>query len=201
MKHFKKIYTQNYSGASKYKWAIKMFVVAICFSLFFGFVSQALLNSMGVIVASLCICVFIFLAVYSDMLGIAVASADIDIFKKWKEQGIKGSEYGLILCENSEKMCCVCADVIGDICSTLCGAGGACIIATITKKLTNMNLILLASIAVSATIAGITIFFKAIMKERALNKSNLIILRLGYVFEMIFSRKKIKKKNKKQKSS
>ncbi len=201
MKQIKKIYTQNYSGASKYKWAIKMFVVAICFSLFFGFVSQALLNSMGVVVASLCICVFIFLAVYSDMIGIAVASADIEVFKKWKDKGIKGAEYGLILCENSEKMCCVCADVIGDICSTLCGAGGACIIATITKKLTNLNLILLASIAVSATIAGITIFFKAIMKERALNKSNLIILRIGYIFEILFNRKKIKKQNKNKKSS
>ncbi len=201
MKQYKKIYAQDYSGAKKYKWAIKMFVVAICFSLFFGFVSQALLNSMGVFVASICIAVFIFLAVFSDMLGIAVASADIEIFQKWKEQGVKGAEYGLILCKNSEKMCCICADVIGDICSTLCGAGGACIIATITKKLSNVNLILLSSIAVSALIAGITIFFKAIMKEKALNKSNLIILKMGRVFEILFNREWHKKRNKSSKSS
>ncbi len=183
MKKNFKISILNYSGSKKYKWAFKMFIIALCMSLFFGFVSQTLLTSMGVVVACVCISVFIFFNVLFDMLGIAVASADIEIFKKWNKENVKGASAGLMLCNNSEKMCSFCADVVGDICSTLCGAGGACVVASISSMLKNANLIILVSIAVSALIAGITIFFKAIMKEKALNHSDSIILKLGVLLE------------------
>ena len=65
MKRYSKITIESYSGAKKYRWAINMFVIAICMSLFFGFISQTLLSSMGVIIASVCICIFIFLIVSS----------------------------------------------------------------------------------------------------------------------------------------
>lgn len=196
VKKYYKVSIQEYSGRKKYRWATKMLVVAICMSLFFGFISQTLLSSMGVIIASICICVFIFFNVLFDMLGIAVASADIEVFEKWNKQGLKGAAVGYALCENSEKMCSFCADVVGDICSTLCGAGGACIVASLTASLTNANLIMFTAIMVSAIIAGVTIFFKAIMKERALKKSNKIILRLGVILESTVYREK-KQKSKK----
>ncbi len=133
------------------------------------------------------------------MLGIAVASADYEVFEKWAKEGVKGSRVGLKLCENSEKMCSLCADVVGDICSTLCGAGGACVVATIASNFKNNNLMLFTSISVSAIIAGITIFFKAIMKDQALNHSNRIILKLGLILEnTIYRESKEKLKNNKK---
>ncbi len=192
MKRYSKITIESYNGAKKYRWAINMFVIAICMSLFFGFISQTLLSSMGVIIASICICIFIFFNVLFDWLGIAVASADYEVFEKWNKEGVKGSSIGLSLCKNSEKMCSFCADVVGDICSTLCGAGGACIVATLTSSTLNKNIILFTSIMVSAIIAGVTIFFKAIMKEMALKKSNKIILKLGVLLENTIYREKKK---------
>ena len=155
-------------------------------SLFFGFVSQTMLSKMGVIVASIGIIVFIFVAVVFDMLGIAVASANIEIFKEWEKEKIKGADIGIKLCEHSEKVCSFCADVVGDICSTLCGAGGACIVVALTQNITNSNLIMLISISTSAIIAGTTIFFKAIMKDKALRNSNKIILNLGRFLNNFF---------------
>lgn len=190
MQKNRKVNIESFSGSKKYRWAIKMFMIAICMSLFFGFISQTLLTKMGIIVASLCIIVFIFFNVLFDWLGIAVASADYDVFEKWKREGIKGATIGLALCKNSEKMCSFCADVVGDICSTLCGAGGACIVASITSGTINNNTITLTAITVSAFIAGITIFFKAIMKEMALKKSNSIILKLGVMLENTIYREK-----------
>ena len=196
MQKNRKVNIESFSGSKKHRWAIKMFVIAICMSLFFGFISQTLLTSMGIIIASICIIIFIFLNVLFDWLGIAVASADYDVFEKWQSEGIKGANIGLILCKNSEKMCSFCADVVGDICSTLCGAGGACIITSITSSTLNNNTITLTTIIVSAIIASVTIFFKAIMKEMALKKSNKIILKLGFLLEnTIYREKRTKNKN------
>ena len=182
-KRYNKVAIQNYQGLKKYVWAIRMFLIAISLSLFFGFISQTLLNSMGIIVATLCISFFIFLSVLFDMIGIAAASADIEYFVELEKRDEKGASTGIKLCKHSEKVCSFCADVVGDICSTLCGAGGACIVVALTNQIADSNIILLISISVSALIAGISIFFKAIMKERALRRANKIILNIAIMLD------------------
>lgn len=182
-KRYNKVAIQNYQGLKKYVWAIRMFLIAISLSLFFGFISQTLLNSMGIIVATLCISFFIFLSVLFDMIGIAAASADIEYFIELEKRNEKGASTGIKLCKHSEKVCSFCADVVGDICSTLCGAGGACIVVALTNQIADSNIILLISISVSALIAGISIFFKAIMKERALRRANKIILNIAIMLD------------------
>lgn len=169
-----------------------MLAIAISMSLFFGFISQTLLTKMGVAIATLGVCFFIFISVVFDMVGIAVASAEIEIFEEWKSKGLQGSRAGLKLCQNSEKVCSFCADVVGDICSTLCGAGGACIVLFITRNISLENLSTLVSIITSSLIAGIMIFFKALMKEYSLKNSNKIILKLGKLLEKIFFKEKKK---------
>lgn len=169
-------------------------MIAICMSLFFGFISQTLLTKMGAIMAIVGICIFIFFSVIFDMLGIAVASCDQEVLEKWQSDGKKGASIGLSLCKNSEKMCSFCADVVGDICSTLCGAGGACIVASLTNTIYNDNMVMLTAISVSAIIAGVTIFFKALMKEQALKNSNKIILKLGAFLERTIYKEKLKEK-------
>jgi len=163
-------------------------------SLFFGYISQTLLTKMGAIIAIIGICTFIFLSVLFDMLGIAVASCDIEVFESWVKEGKKGALLGLTLCKNSEKMCSFCADVVGDICSTLCGAGGACIVTSLTNNIYKDNIVLITSISVSAIIAGTTIFFKALMKEHALKNSNKIILKFSRILEKTIYKEKVKEK-------
>ena len=182
-KRYNKVAIQNYQGLKKYVWAIRMFLIAISLSLFFGFISQTLLNSMGIIVATICISFFIFLSVLFDMIGIAAASADIEYFIELEKRNEKGASTGIKLCKHSEKVCSFCADVVGDICSTLCGAGGACIVVALTNQIADSNIILLISISVSALIAGISIFFKTIMKERALRRANKIILNIAIMLD------------------
>lgn len=194
MRRYTKSSIQSFSGAKKYRWAFRMFFIAISMSLFFGFISQTLLSKMGVFFATIGICLFIFISVVFDMLGIAVASSEKEVFEEWAKKNIKGSKVGLKLCQNSEKVCSFCADVVGDICSTLCGAGGACIVVALTGEIENMHVVMLTSIITSALIAGLTIFCKALMKERALKNSNKIILKLGLLLEKTVFKEK--KKNK-----
>ena len=172
-----------------------MLVVSISMSLLFGFISQTLLTKTGTIVATGIILIFIFLAVVFDMIGVAVVSAEKECFEKLIKQNIRGASTSLSLCENCEKVCSFCGDVVGDICSTLCGAGGACIVIALTQNIHHNGLLTLISICISALIAGLTIFFKALMKEYALKNSNKIILKLGILLEnTIFRTKKYQNK-------
>lgn len=196
MKRYGKVVSLGHKS-NKYRWAIQVFILSISLSLAFGFLSQTLLSSMGTVIAILGICVFIFLSVLFDMIGIAVASADEEQFEKWNKTQLQGARAGLKLCRNSEKVCSFCADVVGDICSTLCGAGGACIVVALSASISSPALTMLLSVSVSALIAGLTIFFKALMKQHALKSSNKIILNLGRLLEKtIYYEKKNKNFNK-----
>lgn len=181
MKKYSKVKVASSKGKSK-RWAWQILVLSVSLSLAFGFLSQTLLAHMGVIVASVCIVLFIAIGVVFDMLGIAVAGADEEVFEGWAKEEVKGAKMGLKLCRNSEKVCSFCADVVGDICATLCGSAGACIVVSISHS-SGLDFASALSVCVSALIAGTTIFFKAIMKSHALEHSNRIILRLGRLIE------------------
>ena len=193
MKRYHKVKIKN-SETIKYRWAFRMFFISLSMSIFFGYISQILLSTMGAIIASISIVFFIFLSVVFDMIGIAAASSDIEVFEQWEKEGLSGAKAGHHLCVNSEKVCSFCADVVGDICSTLCGAAGACVVASLTKNFASINLITIITIMISALIAGFMVFFKALMKSKTLKNANKIILKLGLIFE-----KKIYKKKKKNK--
>ena len=82
-----------------------------------------MLSNLGIVFALIILVLFVFLGVVSDMFGVVVASSDLDVLQRWRDSGLPGAETGYIICKNSEKVCTFCGDVIGDICSTLCGAG------------------------------------------------------------------------------
>ncbi len=167
-----------------------MLIITLCLSIAFGFLSQVVLSNMGIVFAIIGILFFVFISTIFDMIGIASASSNIDVFKMWKVQKVEGAVTGYKICQHCEKVCSFCADVVGDICSTLCGAGGASVVLTLTKSTENLQLVTLISIFTTALIAGITIFFKALMKEIAVKKSNKIILKLGKIYERTFKKSK-----------
>lgn len=194
MKKRKAKIKHHQKGQPSLTWAFQILFFSISMSIMLGLLSQTLLSRLGIIVSAFCICIFIFLSVVFDMFGIAVASANEKLFAQWRKDGVFGASAGLHLCENQDKVCSFCADVVGDICSTLCGAAGACIVLTLSNNLTNQSLIILISTLVSAVIAGLTIFFKALMKQYAIKNCNAIILKVGKLIEKWGILKKHKKR-------
>ncbi len=176
----------------QYRWAFKMFIVSICLSSLFSLLSHSVLSSLGAVMACFMIAFFIFLSVIFDMIGIAVASADEDFFKKLVQANVLGSEVALRLKKNSEKVCSFCADVVGDICGILSGAGGACVILSISQNISQPSVVIIVSTLVSSLIAGLTILFKALMKGKAIKNADKIILRIGRLMDKIFFYKRKK---------
>lgn len=175
-----------------YRWAVKIFVLAICMSCLFSMLSQTILSSMGVVMAVMTIFFFITISVIFDMIGVAITctSEEFYLSKIGKE---KGAEIALAMKKNSEKVCSFCNDVVGDICGILSGASGACVILSITNHISNDAIIVVVSSLVSAIIAGLTIFSKALMKSYAINNANRFILKIGKILEKSFFYKKSKK--------
>ncbi len=177
----------------KYRWAVKLFVLSLCLSSIFSLISQTIISSLGLFFSILTICIFILISIVFDMIGIAVTSCNQSFFEEKIKTKTKGGEVGLKLCQNAEKVCSFCADMIGDVCGILSGAGGGCIILALVGKIENQSIVILISILISALIAGVTIFGKAIMKDFALKNSNKVILKVGLLIEKLFYRKKRKK--------
>ena len=177
---------------SRYRWAFKIFLLAIVMSCLFSLLSQTVLSSMGVIMAIITIVFFILLSVVFDMIGVAITCTNEEFFLS-RIDNEKGAKTGLAMKKNSEKVCSFCNDVVGDICGILSGASGACVILSITKHITNAGIVVIVSSLVSAIIAGLTIFSKALMKSYAINNANKFILKIGRIIENSFFYKKRKK--------
>ncbi len=172
-----------------YGWAVRMFFLTLCLSSVFSLISQSLMTYMGIFTSILTILTFIFISICFDMVGIAVTSASHDYFIKLNADG---AGIGLMLVENSEKVCSFCADVVGDICGILSGAGGASVILSFANVIKDETVMVIVSTLVSSLIAGVTILGKAIMKDKAIKNANKIILKVGFLIEKIFFRKKQK---------
>ncbi len=172
-----------------YIWPIKIFFLAFALSLVFSIGSEYLTSATGIIVSILIIVLFIAIAIVTDMIGVAVTACTIEPFTAMASRKVKGAKEAMLLIKNADKVASLCADVIGDVCGILSGAAGAAIVVKVTANLSsNAGVILVASL-VSAFIAGLTIFGKALGKKFSLDNCNKIILLVGKCLSPFRSKK------------
>lgn len=181
-----------------YIWPIKIFFLALALSLSFSILSELAMSNASIIVSIIVVLVFISISVITDMIGVAVASCTEEPFKAMASRKVRGAKEALFLVKNADRVASLCADVLGDVCGILAGAGGASILYHIvTSSSTEAFEIVMASV-VSAVIAGLTIFGKAIFKRYSMENCNKVILALGKCLSIFTRNKKDKKKTKKE---
>ncbi len=169
-------------------WPIIVLILAITLSFSFSLLSELVLDNSAVAIAVVVIFVFIALSVITDMVGLAVASANIEHFHAMATRKVKGSKQALLLVRNADKVSSVLNDVIGDVCGILSGAAGASIVAKIIiDNSASWQSIVVPSL-ISAIIAGFTIFGKAVFKKVAIKNANSITLAFAK-FINFFTRK------------
>ena len=153
-------------------WSVKIFILSICLSVVFSTISQSLFPTLPNILSVVVILFFIALSTIFDMIGVAIASTNKEKLKK--DQFKDCWQTANKLCDNTEKVSSFCCDVVGDICGILSGAGGVSLVLNLDIK--DANLYLLVTCLVSSLIAGLTIFAKAIMKKKAVQKAEQVLL-------------------------
>lgn len=169
-------------------WPIIVLVLAVPLSFLFSIVSEVALSNASIIIAVIVILVFILVSILFDMVGLAVASCTIEPFTAMAARKVKGSKQALALIKNADKVSSVCNDVIGDICGILSGAAGATIVAQIAIASNGDFVSILVASLISAIIAGLTIFGKAICKRYAIKHCTGITLILAKIVNF-FTRK------------
>lgn len=181
-KHSKKKHKDN-----QVLWLTLILVLAVTLSLTFSILSELVLSDTVVAVAIIVILIFILISVLFDMLGLAVASSNIEHFTAMAAKKIKGAKQAMIMCKGADKVSSIC-DVIGDVCGILSGAAGASILAKIAINPEHTFLMIFIPSLVSAIIAGLTIFGKAALKKVALKYANPITFKFAK-FINFFTRK------------
>ena len=169
-------------------WPIIVLILAVSLSLLFSILSELILDGSAIWVAIIVICVFIFIAILTDMIGLAVASANIEDFNAMAARKVKGSKQAISLVRNAGKVSSVLNDVVGDVCGILSGAAGASIVAKIAidNHMSFMSILIPSLIA--AIIAGLTIAGKAVFKKVAIKHASSITLAFAK-FINFFTRK------------
>lgn len=179
-----------------FRWPLIVLVVSLFLSFSFSFFSELALNNANLIIAILVILVFMFISIITDIIGVAVTAAVEVPFRAMAARKVRGAKESIILINNADKVASIVADILGDICGILSGAAGAVVTAKlIGNNIDEMKIVLIASL-VSATIAGIIIFGKAMGKKIALDNCDNIVLMLGkIVYVFTFGKLSIKNKN------
>lgn len=122
------------------------------------------------------------------MIGLAVASSNIEHFTAMAARKVKGSKQAIGLVKNADKVSSVLNDVVGDVCGILSGAAGASIVTKIIIDNPGNFMAILIPSLIAAIIAGLTIFGKAIFKKVAIKHANAITLQFAK-FINFFTRK------------
>ena len=176
----------------KWKWCIKIFFITLLLSFCFSVLSELLLSSTkSVIVTVLSIVVlfvFILIAVFCDMIGVAMTSADSTPFTAMASKKIRGAKETLSLLKSADKASSFFCDIIGDACGIVCGAIGASVVAIVAINTENILKVLIGA-GVSALIAALTVFGKAVGKGIAVKYANSIVFKVGK-FVSIFKKQK-----------
>ncbi|MDE5618375.1 MAG: CNNM domain-containing protein [Clostridia bacterium] len=178
-------------------WAIKATVITFCLSFMTSMMSQVVTGYTDIIIAVMLLLFMILIAIIFDGIGVAVTSCDIDKLKNILHCDKKRAKIALKLVRNAEKVNNICADVIGDMCGVLCGACGATIAAGLISEVDGAAASFVV-IAISATIAGLTVGGKACMKKLAVKNAEEYIILTAKAISLFCQDKDANKKRKKK---
>ena len=165
-----------------------VFILAISLSLLFSIASELVLSKSTIVIAIVVIFVFIALAILTDMIGLAIASANIEDFNAMAARKVKGSKQAISLVKNADKVSSILNDVIGDVCGILSGAAGASIVVKIAIDNGGSFMSILIPSLIAAIVAGLTIGGKSIFKRIAIRHADKITLSFAK-FINFFTRK------------
>ena len=160
------------------KWVVTVFLVTIVVSGTISLVSDAIMESSGIVVAFLILLAIILVGILFDIVGMAVATADEKPFHSMAARKVPGAHECIALLRNAERVSSICNDVIGDICGVVSGSASATIAAQVLNHF-EFGWPQIVSLVMSALVAGLTVGGKALGKTFAMNSCTKIIAFVG----------------------
>ncbi len=177
------------------RWIITVFISTILVSGTISLASEEIMSASSMAVAFIILLVIIFVGILFDIIGVAVTSADEKPFHSMAARKVPGALESIRLLRNAEKVGSICNDVVGDICGVVSGSASATIAAQVLQNF-EFSWPRLASLLMSALVAGLTVGGKAIGKGLAINSCTKIVHLVGMTIHRLQSIPKIFRKRK-----
>ncbi len=177
---FRNMYTHK---KINYNWVITITIITFFVAIVLGYASLVLMNVLNLYLAVLILFVIVFMGIFFDLLGIAVTAADETPFHSMASSKVPGSKESILIIRNAGAVANFFNDVIGDIAGIISGSASTAIIVKMTLE--SGSKITLATILLTAVVAGITVGGKAIGKELALRNANYIVYQIGRIILII----------------
>ncbi len=171
------------------KWIVTVFIAAFFITILVSGITSILMKNAGLISAIIVVIIIIFIGIFFDTVGIAVAAGNKAPFHSMAACRVPSAKYSLFLLDHASKVSNFLNDVIGDIAGIISGSGSAVIVYQIVKLNESIFDKTLIGTIVAAFIACLTIGGKAIGKEIAMSKSKEILNIAGKI--MYFFNEKI----------
>lgn len=177
------------------RWVVTIFLVTILISGMISFISDEIMEHSSIAVAFLILLAIVLIGILFDVVGVAVTSADEKPFHSMAARKVPGGLEAIRLLRNAERVSSICNDVIGDICGVVSGSASATIAAQVLRSF-EFTWPQIATLLMSALVAGLTVGGKAIGKTFAINSCTQIVSAVGRIIHTlqhipeIFNKKK-----------
>lgn len=181
---------------SKQKWILTVVCLSFGLSVVMSFVTSLFVESAGLLVALLSLLVLVSLGILTDIIGVAVTSANEQPFIAMASKRIFGARQALQLIRKAERVSSILNDVVGDIVGIISGSAGS----VIAMYLVSLGLkSAVASMLITAFTSAFMIGGKAYGKGIAIDNSDRIVLFAGKAMAMFDRKAKPRPKNKQKK--
>ena len=159
-------------------WVVSIFISTILATGIISLASEELLTVSTMPVAFIVLLGIILVGILFDIIGVAVTSADEKPFHSMAARKVPGAMESIRLLRNAEKVGSICNDVIGDMCGVISGSAAATIAVQVVQNF-EFSWPRLATLVMSALVAGLTVGGKAIGKGIAINSCTKIVHFVG----------------------
>ena len=154
------------------RWALTMLLVSFLITALLSLASGEIIEGLPMFASILVLVLFVALGIVFDIIGLAVATADVTAFNSMAARRLKTGKKAVWLISNTEKVSSVCNDVIGDIAGVVSGATGAAIAAQLFSESASGFWL---SLTLTSLIAAVTVGGKALGKQYAVRYNEKIV--------------------------
>lgn len=160
------------------KWVVTAFLLSFFITMILSAAtSDQVLDLIPVFASAIILIAIIALGIIFDVIGLAVATADISPFNSMAARKLKTGQKAVWLVNNAEKVSSFCNDIIGDIAGIVSGATGAAIAANLfASEQFSTETAFLLTLALTSLISAVTVGGKAMGKSVAIKHSTNIVL-------------------------
>ena len=171
---------KNTKKKSNTSWIVLAFSLSFIITAILSAASDKVVSLLPIIVAALVLIIIISLGIIFDIIGLAVATADIAPFNSMAARRLKTGQKAVWLINNAEKVSSFCNDIVGDIAGVVSGATGAGIAVKLFINL-DSDIAFLLTLALTSLISAFTVGGKALGKTVALKNNVQIVTAVAKV--------------------